>query len=52
MPISKNLMELMGGKIFFESQVGSGITFLIEIPMERILKEGLYRHRSASKDAA
>jgi PAS domain S-box-containing protein len=35
MPITKNLVELHGGKIWIESEVGKGTTFLFTIPKKR-----------------
>lgn len=32
--ITKNLVELMGGKIWVESEYGNGTTFFIELPMK------------------
>lgn len=34
MPISKKLTEAFGGKLWFESEVGKGSTFFIEIPVK------------------
>ncbi|GEM_PF-1591914 len=33
--ISKSLMELINGKLFFESQVGKGSSFFIELPITK-----------------
>jgi CheY-like chemotaxis protein len=35
LPISKELIEYMGGKIYFESEEGKGTTFFIEISFEK-----------------
>jgi signal transduction histidine kinase len=45
MPISRRLMEGMGGRLLVESQVGQGSTFWVEIPIEKVLAEELYRPR-------
>jgi signal transduction histidine kinase len=45
MPISKRIMEAMGGKISVKSQVGVGSTFWIEIPKKQVLPAGYYRAR-------
>jgi signal transduction histidine kinase len=45
MPISRRLMEGMGGRLFVESIVGTGSTFWIEIPTQKVLGEDLYRPR-------
>ena len=34
--ISRNLVELMGGQIWFESEKGSGTTFLFAIPKQGV----------------
>lgn len=52
MPITKRLIEGMGGKIYIESEVGVGSTFWVTIPVDRILEEELYRERSDSFDLA
>lgn len=45
MPISRRLMEGMGGSLLAKSEVGVGSTFWIEIPATKILAEDLYRER-------
>lgn len=45
MPISRRLMEGMGGRLLVESTVGVGSTFWIEIPMDKVLAEEVYRPR-------
>lgn len=47
MPISKRLIEAMGGSISFESDEGVGSVFCIEIPKEKVLNEECYRVRPA-----
>ncbi|MCB0408304.1 MAG: HAMP domain-containing histidine kinase, partial [Bdellovibrionales bacterium] len=39
MPISKRLIEGMGGSIHLKSEVGTGTKFWITIPIEKVLKE-------------
>ena len=34
MPIAKNLVEKMGGSITFESEEGTGTTFVIRVPFK------------------
>ena len=50
MPICKRLMESIGGSIYFESTVGHGTTFFVEIPTGRVLEEDQYRKRSSTGD--
>ena len=45
MPISKKLMEGMGGKLLLESSEGVGSTFWVEIPKHKILDPSLYQKR-------
>lgn len=45
MPISRRLMEGMGGRLLVESEVGVGSKFWIEIPRQKVLAEDLYRPR-------
>lgn len=45
MPITKRLIEGMGGQIQLESEPGVGSTFWVEIPRHKILDESLYRER-------
>ncbi len=52
MPISKRLIEGMGGKIHLTSELGVGSTFWITIPKEKVLDESLYRTRSDTFDLA
>lgn len=48
MPISKKLIEEMGGSIALESEEGVGSTFTVTIPKEKVLKEEMYRGRPDS----
>lgn len=45
MPISRRLMEGMGGQLKVESKVGYGSHFWVEIPKYKVLHEDLYRSR-------
>jgi signal transduction histidine kinase len=45
MPISKQMIESMGGNIDFSSEVGVGTTFIIRIPKNKVLDEENYRER-------
>ncbi|MEO0335106.1 MAG: HAMP domain-containing sensor histidine kinase [Pseudomonadota bacterium] len=45
MPISKRLIEGMGGTIEFESEEGAGSCFWVRVPVEKILDEDMYRLR-------
>lgn len=45
MPISRKLMEGMGGRLLVESEVGVGSSFWIELPKNKVLPEDVYRPR-------
>lgn len=44
--ISKNLVELMGGEIWFVSERGAGSTFSFKIPFEKVHEKGLDIHEA------
>lgn len=48
MPISKRIIESMGGQIKIESQIGVGTTFHVYIPTKKVLDPDLYRSRPGS----
>lgn len=50
MPISKRLIQTMGGDLTLESQVGKGTSFFIDVPCERVLSEEMYRSRPDAWD--
>ncbi|MCB0362812.1 MAG: ATP-binding protein, partial [Bdellovibrionales bacterium] len=45
MPITKRLMEALGGSIELSSELGVGSTFWISIPKKKILADENYRSR-------
>jgi signal transduction histidine kinase len=45
MPICKRLMEAIGGRIYFESSLGKGTVFYLQIPTKKVLPEGAYQSR-------
>lgn len=45
MPISRRLMEGMGGQLLVESEIDKGSTFWVQIPTEKTLSEDFYRPR-------
>jgi signal transduction histidine kinase len=45
MPISKRLIEGMGGTIEFDSEEGVGSCFWVKVPVEKVLDDDLYRLR-------
>jgi len=47
--IARNLTELMGGKLMFESEYGKGSTFSVEIPQMVENKEGIASIRDLGK---
>ena len=48
MPISKRLMEAMGGGLSLTSVEGKGTSFFIDIPLEKVLAPETYRARADS----
>lgn len=46
LPISKRLIEAMGGSITVDSTLGSGATFSIKLPTQKILPVDFYRTRA------
>lgn len=48
MPISKHLIEAMGGSISLKSVEGEGTTFYIDVPTEKVLSPEVYRSRADS----
>jgi signal transduction histidine kinase len=52
MPISRKLAEGMGGNLFFESEPGSGSTFWVEIPKNKVLDKSFYQSRNAKTEFA
>lgn len=46
MPISRRLMEIMGGNISLFSEEGKGATFIVSIPSEKVLPEECYRNKT------
>ena len=45
MPISKKLMEGMGGEIGYKSEEGKGTSFYVRLPKSKVLDESNYRER-------
>lgn len=45
MPISKRLMESMGGGLSLKSESGVGSEFYIDIPLDKVLEDSMYRSR-------
>lgn len=50
MPITKKLMEQMGGKITLVSEVGNGSTFILSLPRKKVLPDEVYRSRPEHTD--
>lgn len=48
MPISRKLVQNMGGDLTLESTVGEGSSFFIDVPAEKVLSEDMYRSRPDS----
>lgn len=49
LPISKKLIEGMGGGIEVTSEIGKGSAFILEIPKTKILSDTFYRQRPNSE---
>jgi len=45
MPISRRLVESMGGRLTLKSEYGVGSEFYIDIPIDKVLAEDMYRAR-------
>ncbi len=45
MPISRRLVESMGGRLTLKSEYGVGSEFYIDIPIDKVLDETMYRAR-------
>jgi signal transduction histidine kinase len=45
MPISRRLVESMGGRLTLTSEYGVGSEFYIDIPADKVLEESMYRVR-------
>ena len=52
MPITKRLIECMGGTINIESELEVGSTFWVTIPTDKILSDEFYRERTDNFDLA
>lgn len=50
MPITKKIMENMGGSIQLTSELGKGACFAMNIPLKKVLAEDLYRDRPSEAD--
>lgn len=48
MPISKRIIESMGGQIKIESKFGVGTTFQVYVPNKKVLAPDIYRSRPGS----
>jgi signal transduction histidine kinase len=50
MPITKKIMENMGGAIELSSTVGQGACFALKLPLDKVLAEDLYKDRPTEAD--
>lgn len=50
MPITKKIMESMGGRIELTSTVGQGACFALLLPKRQVLDQDLYRNRPSEAD--
>lgn len=50
MPISRRLVESMGGRLTLTSEVGVGSEFHIDVPIEKVLSDSFYRARPSMED--
>jgi signal transduction histidine kinase len=51
LPITKRMIEAMGGEIFVTSKIGVGSQFKIAIPKNKVLPEELYRSRPEESES-
>lgn len=50
MPISKKIMDSMGGSITLDTEEGRGACFTLTMPLEKVLAEDMYRDRPSDTD--
>lgn len=50
LPITRKLVQNMGGDVLLDSDEGQGATFSIRLPKTRVLSDDLYRNRPSDAD--